>query len=404
MKTKLYLLKLIFLLSISYCYSQNTTLTPQGVMFPQLSTTQINALTGQAKGTMVFDNIINQMKYWDGLAWQSVTNGGSGGAWQSSGSDQIASNSGNIGIGTSSPNTKLEVSQVANNTELRVSSEAGFGSSAISFVSDKGKVSEWRPGLIRSGDNGQFSGRLDFITNGDYENNRFDEVMAMSVTEGRVGVGLVSPLVSLDVNGPILTRSRLYLAPLNGPDPAVNPVWAVDTYNDEFRVFRQSNIYQSGTTYLSLKNSGILNIEVGKINSSTTGNSNLLPIAFGRADGKGSNNFTVTPVYANGSITPTSFEINVSGYNLNETDFTVFANPLNQFNAARIEYTFINGKLIISGSGGFGFPTGQFVNLIYNCGTSSCDVRYLERKYVGQEYPLEDFNFIIYKNHIQTPN
>jgi hypothetical protein len=109
MKTKLYLSILIFLLSISYCYSQNTTLTPQGVVFPQLSTTQINSLTGQAKGTMVFDNTLNLMKYWDGSAWQSVTNGSSGGAWQSSGNDQYSTNSGNVGIGISTPAAKLSV-------------------------------------------------------------------------------------------------------------------------------------------------------------------------------------------------------------------------------------------------------------------------------------------------------
>ena len=109
MKTKLYLSILIFLLSISYCYSQNTTLTPQGVVFPQLSTTQINALTGQAKGTMVFDNTLNLMKYWDGSAWQSVTNGSSSGAWQSTGNDQYSTNSGNVGIGISTPAAKLSV-------------------------------------------------------------------------------------------------------------------------------------------------------------------------------------------------------------------------------------------------------------------------------------------------------
>ncbi|HLO45376.1 MAG TPA: hypothetical protein VK175_13655 [Leadbetterella sp.] len=108
MKTKLYL-SVTFLLSIIYSFAQNTTLTPQGVVFPQLSTTQINALTGQAKGTMVFDNVLNQMKYWDGTTWQSVTNGSSGGAWQSSGNDQYSTNSGNVGIGVSTPVAKLSV-------------------------------------------------------------------------------------------------------------------------------------------------------------------------------------------------------------------------------------------------------------------------------------------------------
>jgi hypothetical protein len=109
MKIKLYLSILIFLLSIRYMYSQSTTLTPQGVMFPQMSTAQINALTGQAKGTMVFDNTLNVMKYWDGTTWQALTNGNSGGAWQSSGNDQYSTNSGNVGIGISTPAAKLSV-------------------------------------------------------------------------------------------------------------------------------------------------------------------------------------------------------------------------------------------------------------------------------------------------------
>ncbi|WP_255035970.1 hypothetical protein [Lacihabitans soyangensis] len=109
MKNRHYLSILIFLLSISYSFSQNTTLTPHGVVFPQMTTIQINALTGQAKGTMVFDNILNQMKYWDGTTWQSVTNGSSSGAWQSSGNDQYSTNSGNVGIGISTPAAKLSV-------------------------------------------------------------------------------------------------------------------------------------------------------------------------------------------------------------------------------------------------------------------------------------------------------
>jgi hypothetical protein len=108
MKAKIILLSL-FLGIQNQAFSQNSTLTPQGVMFPQMTTVQINALTGQAKGTMVFDNSLNLMKYWDGTAWQSVTNTSSSGAWQSSGNDQITTNTGNVGIGISTPQAKLSV-------------------------------------------------------------------------------------------------------------------------------------------------------------------------------------------------------------------------------------------------------------------------------------------------------
>lgn len=89
--------------------AQSSTITPQGVMFPQMSTTQINALTSQAKGTMVFDNTLNVMKYWDGSAWQNVSNAGASDSWQNNGTNQYSTNSGNVGIGISTPQAKLSV-------------------------------------------------------------------------------------------------------------------------------------------------------------------------------------------------------------------------------------------------------------------------------------------------------
>ncbi|WP_435354937.1 hypothetical protein [Emticicia sp. SJ17W-69] len=90
-------------------YAQSNTMTPQGIMFPQLTTAQIGAIYGQTKGMMVFDKELNLIKYWDGAIWQTMNNGGSGGAWQTYGSDQYSTNIGNIGIGTQSPDTKLHV-------------------------------------------------------------------------------------------------------------------------------------------------------------------------------------------------------------------------------------------------------------------------------------------------------
>ncbi len=95
----------------------------------------------------------------------------------------------NIGIGTTSPSAKLEVTGEAN-TEVRISTNlAGFGSSRLGFYSDKGTVNEWRPGYVASGDNGSFTGRLDFYTNGTSFANATGSVLGMSVANGRVGVG-----------------------------------------------------------------------------------------------------------------------------------------------------------------------------------------------------------------------
>lgn len=86
-----------------------------------------------------------------------------------------------FGIGTTSPISKLEVIGVAN-TEMAVSTNiAGFGSSRLGFYSDRGSVNEWRPGYIASADNGGFTGRLDFFTNGAGAANKLESVLGMSL-------------------------------------------------------------------------------------------------------------------------------------------------------------------------------------------------------------------------------
>jgi hypothetical protein len=93
------------------------------------------------------------------------------------------------GIGTAYPSSVLEVSSGVANTDLRISSKAGFGSTRLSFISDKDLTSEWRPGFIASGDNGTFTGRLDFYTNGTGSNNKLGSALGMSVMNKRVTIG-----------------------------------------------------------------------------------------------------------------------------------------------------------------------------------------------------------------------
>ena len=106
---------------------------------------------------------------------------------------------GNVGIGTVNPVTNTEITS-AGITELRLSSTIGFGASRFSMVSDKATVNEWRPAYLENADNGAFTGRLDFYTNGTGVANRFGSVRAMSVTNGNVGIGTTNPSTLLHVN------------------------------------------------------------------------------------------------------------------------------------------------------------------------------------------------------------
>lgn len=130
MKTRILTYLILITVWGGNAFAQSSTLTPQGIIFPQLTTAQIGVIYGQAKGTMVFDKDLNLIKYWDGSFWQTMTNGGSGGAWQNFGVDQYSTNVGNIGIGTGSPETKLHVVHQGM-VGLKLSATEGSGNSSI---------------------------------------------------------------------------------------------------------------------------------------------------------------------------------------------------------------------------------------------------------------------------------
>jgi hypothetical protein len=95
-----------------------------------------------------------------------------------------------VGVGINSPSSIFEVASSSGNDGINISKlGAGFGSGRLSIWSDRNTVNEWRPGYIESGDNGTFTGRLDFFTNGTTSANKTGSVLGMSVVNGRVGVG-----------------------------------------------------------------------------------------------------------------------------------------------------------------------------------------------------------------------
>lgn len=121
----------------------------------------------------------------------------------------IFDNGTNIGVGTTNPQSKMEIVGADNPLELKLSSTSGFGASRLSFISDKDTNNEWRPAYIESGDNatGAFWGRLDFYTNCNGAGNKFGATRAMSVANGNLGIGYTNPSDKLEVNGKTKTTN-----------------------------------------------------------------------------------------------------------------------------------------------------------------------------------------------------
>lgn len=96
--------------------------------------------------------------------------------------------SGNTGIGSNNPQQRLEViaGPSTNATKIVIGNRGGFGPAALEFVSDYGLASQWRPAIIQSGDNGSFTGKLEFYTNGTGAGNLNGAVKGMEIRNGSV--------------------------------------------------------------------------------------------------------------------------------------------------------------------------------------------------------------------------
>lgn len=142
-------------------------------------------------------------------------------------------NNGSVGIGTSTPGANLEISaHYSSPPELRLSTFGSgvFGAPFISFYSDRGTTNEWRPGYIISGDNGNYTGRLDFYTDGTGSGARGGSTLGLSVVNGKVGIGMSTPQAKLSL-GSDLTAQKLLIF------DTANVRYGLGMASAEFRTF-----------------------------------------------------------------------------------------------------------------------------------------------------------------------
>jgi hypothetical protein len=122
--------------------------------------------------------------------------GGGGSNWTVSGTNIYNSNSGNVGIGMTSPATKLDVGSTSGNHYVRVS---GGSSSIVGlelFRSGTGS-NDWR--IYNTGGNLRFAWS-------DNDLSTATDAMNINFSTGRVGIGTNTPTQQLDVAGNIRLR------------------------------------------------------------------------------------------------------------------------------------------------------------------------------------------------------
>ncbi len=194
-----------------------------------------------------------------------------------------------IGIGTTTPQSKVHIYSTENFPELKVQTANGDGSPRLVFLHGvMGSATEWRPGFIQSvGNDVNYTGALEFYTNGTGSGNRFGFVRAMTMVNGNVGVGTAGSGVPLSkfhvADGSVLFSGTTGSTPVSGAGTRM------------MYVPGKAGAFRAGTVYGSEwddANIGALSFAVGE--SSTA--SGLGSAAFG-SDTKATANYSMATGY-----------------------------------------------------------------------------------------------------------
>jgi hypothetical protein len=88
--------------------------TSKGLLIPRMTTAQMNAIASPAPGLMVFNLTDSVFYVRKNSGWTKlIAPTAAGGGWTASGNNIYNSNTGNVGIGTTSPNASLSVARGA---------------------------------------------------------------------------------------------------------------------------------------------------------------------------------------------------------------------------------------------------------------------------------------------------
>lgn len=172
---------------------------------------------------------------------------------------------GYLGIGTTAPQGNLDVANTSGNPMMYLRDSAGTAGTL--------KLSnQWGNNYIESGLTTETGSAAPLY----FTSMNVGNIWMTIGSTGNVGIGTSSPLAKLHVVAPTvnnnmtgilveetsseLSSPRIGMVDTSLGSPTAAPAWFIDNLSDNFRIFRQPNIFTAGETFVTVNNTGEVGI------------------------------------------------------------------------------------------------------------------------------------------------
>jgi hypothetical protein len=201
--------------------------TTKGLLIPRMTLVQRNAIVSPATGLQIYqtDNTAG-FYFYNGTAWSPLASGIASSFWNANGPIIYNNNSGNVGIGTGSPDFKLSIfsNVVESNTNTHVLKISGQNP-VISFNDETGTAY----GYLKSWTYAPYSPFTKGMVIGSnpgypifFSTNNYAATMTVA-DNGNVGIGTVNPDYKLTILSNVIeSNTNTNVLKISGQNPVVS--------------------------------------------------------------------------------------------------------------------------------------------------------------------------------------
>jgi hypothetical protein len=271
--------------------------TSKAVKMPTVSTT--DAITSPQKGMVVFDDASGTLSFFNGSQWVPLSNTTVG--WAVSGINLGNSNLGNVGIGTSVPNTKLHVKTGASGANVSSFSSAAFETGSHNYLNILSPESK-QSGILFNRPTSSDGGSIIYNTDKSlfFRNNGTTNLHIKS--DGKVGIGTTNPAAKTHISNGISgitphsasdlvieDDDRTYLSLLTPASQEAGILFGLPSSNTSGSIMYNNGQSKSlefrtknNQTQVTVDSLGAVILRTGEIYSNPTEGLNIVPLGIGK--------------------------------------------------------------------------------------------------------------------------